>query len=420
LKAAGLSIEGSKIRASFVGKRLGVIKPLGTDELALPSEPAERAAALTEALGKWKSAYGIHGVAVGLGLSHFSHRIIELPLRSKEDIRNALRFEMEKFLPLEPDLYSIDFHTIESTAEGTRNLVLALRKEKVRWIADCLGEAGIGFLGVRCTALEAANELFESSGVSETVMVHPWEGAYHIVGIKDSQPEVLKLAESKEEALREVSRLSDSLGKTVHVVGDSASSEFERFAPRRLSSNMPHALALSALKRKRVAVNLVPEELAPQRKDYYPLAIGILCAACVAVFFATSVMAYLKDYRALTEVQSRIAEIKASTREITETNREIEANLERLNFLYGFRNSKNRNIRVVSELSGLLPKNAWLVSLSADENGKVEIEGFAERAADIIGPIEGSPLFKDVEFASPVTVREGIERFSLKMQIEEQ
>ncbi len=60
--------------------------------------------------------------------------------------------------------------------------------------------------------------------------------------------------------------------------------------------------------------------------------------------------------------------------------------------------------------------DAYLTSVSADEKGKVEIEGFAKRAAGIIGPLEKSPLFKDVEFVSPVTVREGMERFSLRMQ----
>ncbi len=76
-------------------------------------------------------------------------------------------------------------------------------------------------------------------------------------------------------------------------------------------------------------------------------------------------------------------------------------------------------IRILVELSGILPKNAWLTSLSADEQGKLEIEGFADKAADIIPPLENSPMFKDVEFSSPVTMREGLERFSLKMLIEQ-
>lgn len=420
MRVAGLSIEGSEIRASFASRRFGAVKQLGTDKLTLPSEPVERNGVFTEALGKWKSTYGIEGVVVGLGLGHFSHRFVELPVRSKEDVRNALQFEMEKHLPLKPDLYSIDFHTIKSTGEGTKNLVLALRKEKLRWIAECLDGAGLKFYGVRCSAMEAANELLETAGVSDAVMVQQWEGAYHIIGFKDSEPEFLRLARNSEEAAHDIERLSGTIGKTVYVVGNSGTSEFERFALRSLPVNMADLVAVSTLKKRRISMDFVPEEFAAPRKDYYPYAIGILCAVCVAIFFASSIFAYVKDYSALNRVRSRTAEIKASTTDLIEMNREIETNMGKLRFLYDFRNSKNRKIEVVSQLSRLLPKDAWLISLSADESGKVEIEGFAKRAADIIGPIERSEIFKNVEFSSPVTVKEGLERFSLKMQIEEE
>jgi Tfp pilus assembly protein PilN len=140
----------------------------------------------------------------------------------------------------------------------------------------------------------------------------------------------------------------------------------------------------------------------------------------VVIFFATSILAYIKDYRAMTWAQDRTAEIKTSTRELIAMNREVESNIKKLDFLYEFRNGKNRKIDIVSELSNVMPRDAWLTSLSADENGKIEIGGFARRAADIIGPIERSDLFENVEFSSPVTVSSGLERFSLKMRVEEQ
>jgi Tfp pilus assembly protein PilN len=419
LKVAGLSIEGSKIRASIVSKGIGPAKSLATDELTLPSDPEERNTAFKEALERWKGSYGISGVVVGFGLSHFSHRIVELPVRLKDDIRNALVFEMEKYLPLEPDQYSLDFHTLESSKEGSKNIVLAIRKEKLRWIFDCLTETGLKFLGAKCTALEVANELVSAINVSDALMVYPAESVYQIVGLRGSNPELLKVAKTREEATADIETLLESYGSILYVAGEKSAMEFDRFNPRSLPINAAYLMATTVSGRKQIKTDFMPDEFTTPKKDYYPYALVLICAACVAIFFSTTVLAYIKDYRALKLVNSRIEELRTETREVIESERKVSAAQENLRFLVKFRSGKNVKIRILSELSKILPRSAWLTSISTDEQGKVEIEGFADKAADIIPPLENSPLFKDVEFSSPVIVKEGLERFSLKMQVEQ-
>ncbi len=419
MKVAGLSIEGQRIRASIVNKRLSTTRVLGTDDITLSAEPVERDTTFKEALAKWKNTYGIEGIVVGLGLRHFSHQVVELPVRKREDIMRALGFEMEKYLPLEPDQYSFDFHSIETSQEGTKNLVFAVRKEKLRWIADCLKEAGLKMLGVRCTAIEAVNELLSTVNVSDAVLLYPYEDDYHIVGIKNSVPEFIKVVESKEEAAGQIEKLLESFGKTAYVASDKGTAEFERFNPRNLPVNMANIVVSPAARKRRIAMDFVPEDFATPKKDYYPYAIGLLCAACVTIFFCTAVLSYIKDYRAVKLINRQVADIKASTKQIIEMEKQIADAHEKLRFLRKSQNDKNLKIRILTEFSVLLPKDAWLTTLSADEKGKVDIEGFAKRTADIIGPLEGSPLVKDVEFSSPVTVREGVERFSLSMQVEQ-
>jgi Tfp pilus assembly protein PilN len=419
LKVAGLSIEDSRIRASIVSKGIGPAKSLATDELTLPPNPEERNTVFKDALEKWKDSYGISGVVVGFGLSHFSHRTVELPVRSSEDIKNALVFEMEKYLPLEPDQYSLDFHTIESTKEGSNNIVLAIRKEKLRWIFDCLTEAGLKLLGAKCTALEAANELVSTVNISDALMVYPLDEAYQIVGLRGSNPELLRVAKTREEASAGIEKLLGSYGKALYVAGEKSAMEFDRFNPRTLPVNAANLVAATVTGRRQIKTDFAPEEFIAPKKDYYPYTLVLLCAACVAIFFSTTVLAYIKDYRALKLVTSRIEELRTETREVIESERKVSAAQENYRFLLKFKSGKNMKIRILVELSGILPRNAWLTSLSADEQGKLEIEGFADKAADIITPLENSPLLKDVEFSSPVTVKEGLERFSLKMQVEQ-
>jgi hypothetical protein len=419
LKVAGLSIEGSKIRASIVSKGIGPAKSLATDELTLPSDPEERNTAFKDALERWKGSYGISGVIVGFGLSHFSHRTVELPVRSRDDIKHALVFEMEKYLPLEPDQYSLDFHTLESSKEGSKNLVLSIRKEKLRWIFDCLTETGLKLLGAKCMALEVANELVSTVKVSDALIVYPAEGVYYIVGLKGSNPELLKVAKNREEAAAGIETSLENYGKALYVASEKGAMEFDRFTPRILPVNAANLVAATVAGRRQIKTDFAPEEFTSPRKDYYPYALVLLCAACVAIFFSTTVLAYIKDYRALKYVNNRIEELRTETREVIESERKVSAAQENFRFLLKFKYGKNTKIRILAELSGILPRNAWLTSLSTDEQGKVEIEGFADKAADIIPPLENSPLFKDVEFSSPVTVKEGLEQFSLKMKVEQ-
>lgn len=418
MKTAGLNIEGSKITVSIVERRLGSAKLIATDEISLTSAPEEQIATLTEALGKWKSSYGIAGVTIGLNLGNFSHRTVELPVRSEEDIKHALVFEMEKHLPLEPDEYSTDFHTLESTKDGTRNLVMAIRKEKVTWIHKCLQETGLKFLGVKCTAIEAANELMSTVNVSDALVVYPSGGAFQVIGIKGSNPVYLKMFENREAVIAGIERNLEGYGKVLYYAGSGSTVDFDRFSPRTVPMNMPNVLAGLKAGKSRANLNLVPEEYGTPKKDYYPTALVILCVACTLIFFSTSILSYLKDYRALSSVKSSIEKIKGETREVVETERKATAARDKLAFLNEFQHNKNTKVRVLADLSWLLPKNAWLTALSVDEQGTVEIDGFAGTAADIIPPLENSPLFKDVEFSSPVTVKAGTERFAIKMHLE--
>jgi Tfp pilus assembly protein PilN len=277
---------------------------------------------------------------------------------------------------------------------------------------------GIKFLGLRCTALEAANELLATVNVSDALLIYPTEDIFQVIGLRNSSPHFLKVVSSREAATTEIERNLDNYGKSLYVTGGASALDFERFAPRTLPLNMPNVLSSISAGKRQFKTDFVPAEFSTPKKDYYPYALVILSVICVVIFFSTTVLAYLKDYRALNTVNDRISSLKEETREAVEVERKISAANDKFRFLSKFQYDKNTNIRVLVELSGLIPQTAWLSSLSVDEKGVVEIDGFANRAADIIQPLENSDLFKDVEFSSPVTVREGTERFSIKMQIE--
>jgi len=76
-------------------------------------------------------------------------------------------------------------------------------------------------------------------------------------------------------------------------------------------------------------------------------------------------------------------------------------------------------IRVLKDLTAVVPDNAWIINLVVDEKGLVEIEGFSRKTSDLVTALDKSKLFKNIAFAAPILFRDGEERFSLKFEVRE-
>ena len=75
------------------------------------------------------------------------------------------------------------------------------------------------------------------------------------------------------------------------------------------------------------------------------------------------------------------------------------------------------NSLVLQELTEIVPNNAYLTSFRV-RNGRVELEGFATAASDLVPVLEKSRLLRNAQFTSPVTkVQDNQERFSLTTDV---
>jgi hypothetical protein len=419
LKIAGLSIEQNSVKASIASWGMSGIKLLKAEEVELSGEERDKGAALSESLTSWKTLHGLKGVVVGLGPESFSHHFVELPVSSRQDIARALQYEMEKHLPLPPEEYLMDFVTVEKRASGTtRNLVLSVRRDRVKWITDSLKESGLKLLGIRCTAIEAANGLPKGEAGSDALLVYGNQERLYIMGLRDRLPMELESVSAGNGA-EKVESLSRDFTGGIFVTGADRPSGIERLNPKALSGSVADLVARSALKRRAVKLDFLPEEFAGGRKDYYTYALATMCGLAVLLFFSTGLLSYHKDYSALRSVNDRIEGIRNTASELMATQRELEAIEGKRRFLLNFRSQRNRYIDALRQMSITLPKDSWLTSFSADEKkGMIEIQGFAHSTASIIGPLENSSTFKNVEFSSPVTVRNNLERFAIRMELE--
>jgi hypothetical protein len=73
----------------------------------------------------------------------------------------------------------------------------------------------------------------------------------------------------------------------------------------------------------------------------------------------------------------------------------------------------------MGELSNILSDDVWIIGLSIDEKGLIELRGFAVNAAQLVELLEKSDMFKNVVFSAPILSLGDKTRFSIKMEIEQ-
>ncbi len=93
--------------------------------------------------------------------------------------------------------------------------------------------------------------------------------------------------------------------------------------------------------------------------------------------------------------------------------------MDELKVLGDFRQATPDLLKILKELTVILPKNVWLTRAHIGDDG-VTVEGYATSAADVLPRIEASTYFTKAVFASATTrdPRMNKDRFVIRMELE--
>lgn len=418
----GVSFEHDRISASVAEVRFGAARHFKSMTAALPADETERAAALTEVLKKWKADYSASGLTAALPLKYFSHHLIDMPAMGRADMRRALEFELEKYLPLPVDEYIFDFAPV-AVDQGNKALVFALRRDAVKTLMKAAREADLRILSIRCGAAVSLCGLLEVVGARKKpvngVFVQMTDEACEMAGLKNSVPLLIKSFSRGIDPGNEIERLLSSYPGQVFFMGPADQSLAERFGARKFQLSIPDAMLSQSQPKHFLNMNFIPEEISAKRADYYPYAVGGLIAATLLLFLLTGVVGHMKDLKALRDVEERRSAIRKQAHGVIEARKKLDLMRNDIKAIDGFVRGCGVVTRSLGELSRTIPDNAWLVNMSIDDKGKIEIEGLGRRTSDLVMALEKSKAFSNVGFSAPVTVKDGEERFSLKMEAEQ-
>ena len=424
-------------------------------EIALKAESDSRERALRQAVVSLLPHFNAAKDSLYICVPQDQAVVQELffPQAAEANLRQVIEYEIERQLPFRREDVFYDFLPAGKRGDRIRVYLFAIPKTHLAGVLEALGAFGIQPRGVETTATAIANYiLFCKGGVAgPTAVLGGYDQSWEIIGVQSKangwkpSPELLFshwLPESTwvqgvgKELLHECLRHSPEL----YGCGDVEEffRSFDGESPKcqdlvatgnqRLKGGKeishPYMLpafgtALRGVREASFATNFLRHEGADEAhwKTFSGLNV-VLTALLVLALIVWGTSYPIKDELRLRRLQSENQKLEPSV----ETLRREEAQLERvrkeLTVLSDLDQRKGEVLRVLDELSKVVPNNAYLSNLRY-RDGLIEIQGSAENASALIPLLERSAVFENVGFNAPSNRgRDNRETFSLKADLE--
>jgi Tfp pilus assembly protein PilN len=454
LDGLGIYVESEQVSLAHVSKRLFRVslRHQRTYPLAPASRRPERAQTLSQAVAAFKHEFRLAPGDVHLCLSRqelLLNRLV-LPAAARENLRQVLEYEIERVIPLPRDEVFWDYQVRESgggEAGRLAVLIVSVPRRVVTEYIDALESAGArpkavviaaGALGdytAFCRgSLDSPLALVVQSGTDlevalfadrQLVASHALRG-----GVTPSPGELQQMVRRDLAEVFHPTQVAVEMLYATSANGTTGENASELLAlangrldapPEFFTEPDPALLpavgaALGAVREGVVDVNLLPEEHRPSLQEGLFVPILLLVAVVVlALVYGGSVivrdeMTRRKLAREVETLEPQVAAVKKQEAEARTLQQKVET----------LTSDENRRmIGFLKELTDKLPTDAYL-STFRYRNNRVEIDGFASRASELIQALEGSAMFRNVQFTSPTTAGQaGQERFSIVMEVEE-
>ncbi|MFH1351304.1 MAG: pilus assembly protein PilM [Pseudomonadota bacterium] len=426
------------LRASFRGVRLAAHATYPFEE----GTPGKDKADLVRGLIRdfvGKNSISPASIFLGVPRDVAIFRYVELPLAVKENLRDSLGYEMEKYVPFSANEIYFDCQVIAEDKDSGKMklLIIAAKKEAVDPYLDLSARIGVGISGIEIGSTAMANyfsyqrdpgwadtcaivylsdgrlelDLLKGGFLDYSRSVHRGEWGPDLLGFISHELQKLKdgLGERRD-SLSAVFCGFDAAAEMVdHFRADEGLEiRFVDLSRRGIPSfaMIPaYGLALKGILKLPTDINLVPEAFRkrPNKAGHYTM--FVLAGLLILLALAWGGGIIVSQQLHLRRLNTEIARLGAEVANIEQTRKkcnEIEMQIDYLNALYRV---PPPLLEVFKELSLRIPKkNAWVRRLTISD-GEVKMDGEAEVSSELISSLEGSPLFRDVAFLSSITRR---------------
>ena len=445
----GIEIRGADLRVVAVRSRRAGVQVLGYREI---TGFRERPAA------EWGAEY--RAFLEDLHLSHLSATVVlprhemivrelRMPALAKKELAAAVGYQLENLHPFDPGEIYHAFAPLGPLGKQNVSLPLAVviaEKSKVDAYADLFENAGIAVESFTVAAAAFFGGVRVRWDVPPAPFVIADCGAdgLEIYGEGTGRALLSARFDLKRMPARRALSLAgadlrldtDQTAKLVRVgeareQSDIAVEPGESFEPCRVEELLPAPIDApidfdaanaatafaagldAACPRLGWNANLLPAERRKKNSRWMYLPTAALAAACVLLMLGFPLRVRIQDGGYIRAIEAETRQLSLTVQQVNALDAEARVSKQKFAALEALERRTGADLKILSELSDLLPETVWLSSLEMDDKG-VRIQGIADSAAPLLGMVNEAVTLTEAEFsASIVTTKDGTEQFRM-------
>ncbi|MBI5504809.1 MAG: PilN domain-containing protein [Deltaproteobacteria bacterium] len=436
--ALGIALRGDVVSVAHVRKRLNSVRviELASARLGGPSE-----AHLAEAasfLRRWVADNAVEPtrIAIAVDRSVTFLGTLPIPASAAANAGGVVGYELDRLIPVPADAlyWSHLVRPVGTVGERVAVTVVAAPRLAVEEAAALAAEAGLPLSAVTAEPLALSDyvafsrhplaALLTRAGTRDYLTLTTagvLASSHHLDTRTGSRAEAV--AREVETALPEHSgeapvRACQSPTEPGEVaLTDLVAGDFFPIGCRPTESEIVAVgAALGQLGESKTPINLLPEAMvhASTGLGLRELALSGAVIVMALVLVATMTAKNLAIDAALASEVARLEPMVEQTLRRQDKNQETLEKVARLE-----KRSRSRVLTYMKAITELVPPSAYLTTFRFRED-RIEVDGIAGKASELIAILEASPYFANVDFTAPTTkYLADQERFSLRMRLEE-
>ncbi len=378
-------------------------------------------------------------------------RAADFPLTVKENIPDAVRFELDRLTPLSPEDAYYDYH-VTGEQNGRLNLIINVTRRKlVNEYRDILKRKGID-VRIVMPSTSATNVLIrylykKQNYIFITRNKRCFSGEICLEGVsaylflgESAAEDSEVVAEAILKEINPILRIIKSTGKTLHFITSDAhitdlglarrisipekklTEIIKKFKFSEKATNIPHTALgglVGSLQRIRNTNNLLCNGTHDIQNPPFLVTI-ILILLIVGLITANVIAPMNMEEKKLREIERQMMTLKDEVGKVEAIRKQKDMLYEEVETIREFKDNSYMMLTFVKELTSIIPKTSWLSRIRITEDS-VHIEGYSTTSpADLLQKMEESEYLRKVEFASPTFRDRGMnaDKFVIMAKIE--
>ena len=434
--AVGLAFTGDRAAVAHLRKRFHTVKVVTVSSQELDGVAEARRSAVADLLRGFLAGRSLEGARFGVAVPRSECFIgqLQLPSTASNNVGQVVSYEMDRIVPVPPESVYSDCYFRELGTGGERIgvTIVAAAKENIESLHEWFADAGLAPSSVLAQPA-ALNDYYYFCRRDEPGVA----GLFHADGERSAMTlscdglmvssihvEQSEGRDHSDALYREIERsVPDKTDDVADVVVDLgptlASLAPPGFLPDGLEPDWLECTAIGAalgqLGEARRRLNLLPRELIRGEEGMGMREIS-LSALVLAAAVVLAVSIGVKNMGTANALEVQLKRMTPRVAMVTGREQENRELLDRVMLLEGQRRKKI--LPYLRNVTDLVPKSAYLTTFRF-KGDRVEMDGIADNASELISILERSPYFRNVEFTAPTTkYLQNQERFSLRMGLE--